>query len=54
MTIMELEDECTDKNLFSKWRIIIPAGKLSETILDFSNVILGNLLYLMGLQIFTT
>lgn len=49
---MELEDECTDKNLFSKWRIIIPAGKLSETILGFSNIILGNLLYLMGLQIF--
>lgn len=45
MTIMKLEDECTDTNLFFKWRIIIHAEKLSETILGFSNTILDNLLY---------
>lgn len=54
MTIVELEDECTDKNLFSRWRIIIHAGKLSETILGYSNNILDNLLYSVGLQILTT
>lgn len=42
---MELEGECTDKNLFFKWRIIIHAEKLSETILSFSNNILDNLLH---------
>lgn len=47
MTVMVLEDECSDKNLFSKWRIIIHAGKLSETILGFSNNMLGNLLFSM-------
>lgn len=42
MTIMELEDECTDENPFSKWRIIIHAGKLPETILGLLNNILDN------------